>query len=387
MGNRSGCCGPDRRPEPVTVNIYDLHGTGSALFKNMNVLLRAAGTGAFHAGVEVFGQEWSFGYRESSRSGVYCTAPRESELHSYRESIFMGETRLGRHEVERLIQMMSTRWKGDTYDMLSRNCCHFCDELCMKLDVDPLPDWLNSLAAVGAALGGAQEREAFETNRALGRRRALSGEPAPDARSATEKTPRARRAELVSSGPLAEEREAFEANRALGRRRALSGEPAPDARSATEKTPRARRAELVSSGPLAEDSRTPKNRPSADEAHITPRSAAVQGRVTSRSLPKSARSSKDAQVAQKDPWLQRDLLDPDVFKDHWRLQVQASMAQAEQVSDILERAKATGELERLASAGYQHTAGGYDAAASRRRSDAAALLEEGGSGAWTWRAA
>jgi len=339
MGNRSGCCGPDRRPEPVTVNIYDLHGTGSALFKNMNVLLRAAGTGAFHAGVEVFGQEWSFGYRESSRSGVYCTAPRESELHSYRESIFMGETRLGRHEVERLIQMMSTRWKGDTYDMLSRNCCHFCDELCMKLDVDPLPDWLNSLAAVGAALGGAQEREAFETNRALGRRRALSGEPAPDARSATEKTPRARRAELVSSGPL------------------------------------------------AEDSRTPKNRPSADEAHITPRSAAVQGRVTSRSLPKSARSSKDAQVAQKDPWLQRDLLDPDVFKDHWRLQVQASMAQAEQVSDILERAKATGELERLASAGYQHTAGGYDAAASRRRSDAAALLEEGGSGAWTWRAA
>jgi len=63
------------------------------------------------------------------------------------------------------------------------------------------------------------------------------------------------------------------------------------------------------------------------------------------------------------------------------------MAQAEQVSDILERAKATGELERLASAGYQHTAGGYDAAASRRRSDAAALLEEGGSGAWTWRAA
>ncbi|CAK0795342.1 unnamed protein product, partial [Prorocentrum cordatum] len=173
------------------------------------------------------------------------------------------------------------------------------------------------------------------------------------------------------------EREAFEANRALGRRRALSGEPAPDARSATEKTPRARRAELVSSGPLAEDSRTPKNRPSADEAQ--------RAQLPARSAANCSSPPVGCGDEGTDPWLQRDLLDPDVFKDHWRLQVQASMAQAEQVSDILERA--TGELERLASAGYQHTAGGYDAAASRRRSDAAALLEEGGSGAWTWRAA
>ena len=80
----------------------------------------------------VFGREWSFGHRESRRSGVYKHAPRENEVHSYRESILMGETDLTQHEVEVLVQRMSPRWRGDGYSMLSRNCCHFCDELCMS---------------------------------------------------------------------------------------------------------------------------------------------------------------------------------------------------------------------------------------------------------------
>lgn len=287
MGNGIGCCVPGRRPEPVTLNIYDLHGTGSAIFKNMNVLLRAAGTGAFHVGVEVFGQEWSYGYRESSRSGVYSHAPRESDLHSYRESIFMGETLLGQYEVERLMEIMSARWKGDSYDMLSRNCCHFCEELCMMLDVDPLPDWLNSLAALGgvlggagAAPGGAQDREALEASKLLQTRvqswASFSGDLAPDG------------------------------GRSAGRRSRAAG-----SRSA---------------------------------------------RVGSLAIP----------VLAEDTPHQRDPLDPDAFKEGWRHQVQARMAQAEQVSDILARAKTSGELERLVSRGYERDGRGYDVTVRRR---------------------
>jgi len=169
--NKFGCCGPDTdtepnttQPEPVTLNIYDLHGKDLAIFKGMNVLLRAAGTGAFHVGLEVFGQEWSFGHRDGSQTGVYSHAPRKSELHSYRASISMGDTDLTETEVGRLIKSMSLEWTGDSYDMLTRNCCHFCDELCMHFHVSrpsfvPLPEWVNSLAAAGATLAGVQDHE------------------------------------------------------------------------------------------------------------------------------------------------------------------------------------------------------------------------------------
>lgn len=173
--NKFGCCeqsDPDRipEPEPVTLNIYDLHGNGRGIIKGMNALLRAVGTGAFHVGLEVFGQEWSFGHRDSNETGVYSHAPRESELHSYRESVLMGETDLTQSEVVKIIKNMSLDWTGDKYDMLTRNCCHFCDELCMRLSVNrpsfvDMPEWVSSLAAAGAALAGVQDNEGSKENK------------------------------------------------------------------------------------------------------------------------------------------------------------------------------------------------------------------------------
>jgi hypothetical protein len=189
--NTFGCCRPeDRKPEPVTLNIYDLHGNGRAIFKGMNFLLRAAGTGAFHVGVEVFNQEWSFGHKDGGGTGVYSQTPRESELHSYRESIFMGDTDLTQYEVSKLVKNMSARWNGDSYDVLNRNCCHFCDELCMELHVGrpsfvPLPEWLNSLVSAGAALGVGQDHGASEESKLP----ALDNSPDMDGGKSSRKRP------------------------------------------------------------------------------------------------------------------------------------------------------------------------------------------------------
>ena len=45
---------------------------------------------------------------------------------------------------------MQPEWPGVGYDMLKRNCVHFCDELCARLHVAPLPRWINRFARGGA---------------------------------------------------------------------------------------------------------------------------------------------------------------------------------------------------------------------------------------------
>ena len=65
----------------------------------------------------------------------------------------MGETTYGKWEVEWLIAaQLAEQWPGNSYDLLRRNCCHFCEEFAEVLAVAKLPSWMNSLANTGAAL-------------------------------------------------------------------------------------------------------------------------------------------------------------------------------------------------------------------------------------------
>jgi len=127
----------------VIVHIYDL---GPACVE-LNMLGRAVGTGAFHAGVEVYGLEYSF-----APCGVCHFPPRACPHHIYRESIPMGRTQMSKQEVDALIRKLMREWPGPTYDILEHNCCHFSNELCNRLGVGSLPEWVTSLADVGAEL-------------------------------------------------------------------------------------------------------------------------------------------------------------------------------------------------------------------------------------------
>lgn len=134
----------------VTLHIYDVGAL--PILQKVNDIFRNAGTGAFHAGVEVYGQEWSFGYRDNSSSGVYCCRPKENVQHVYRESTFMGATCLSVAEVQSILVHLGLDWQGCKYDLLTRNCCHFSDALCQALGVGPAPEWVTNLASTGASL-------------------------------------------------------------------------------------------------------------------------------------------------------------------------------------------------------------------------------------------
>ncbi|KAE8719722.1 putative receptor-like protein kinase [Hibiscus syriacus] len=50
-----------------------------------------------------------------------------------------------------ILQELSREWPGSSYDLLSKNCNHFCDEFCERLGVQKLPGWVNRFANAGDA--------------------------------------------------------------------------------------------------------------------------------------------------------------------------------------------------------------------------------------------
>jgi len=146
----------------VTLQIYDAGGT--EVVKNVNTFLRAVGTGAFHTGVEVYGKEWSFGFTNDGSSGIFSCPPQRCRTHAYREAVPMGETFLSQTEVESLLLAMAMVWRGGHYDVLRRNCTHFCEEFCSKLGVDPVPAWCGNMALAGRTVDiGMQRVASFRT--------------------------------------------------------------------------------------------------------------------------------------------------------------------------------------------------------------------------------
>jgi len=64
-------------------------------------------------------------------------------MYRYRESIVLGETDCSILKVNQILKELSREWPGDSYDLLSRNCNHFCDVFCEKLGVSKIPGDMN----------------------------------------------------------------------------------------------------------------------------------------------------------------------------------------------------------------------------------------------------
>lgn len=92
------------------------------------------GTGAFHAAVEVYGAEYSFGGCARG-TGVFACRPRSCSAHHYREAMDMGPTPKSAAETAAILAELSQRWQGAEYDLLRHNCCHFSRELLQRLEV------------------------------------------------------------------------------------------------------------------------------------------------------------------------------------------------------------------------------------------------------------
>ena len=136
----------------VTLHVYDITNTqyeaANASIQGLNRFTKdilGAG-GIFHGAVEVNGDEWSFGYCDRG-SGVYCCRPRGNTGYTYRESIPLGVTALSPARVRNILGAMQAAWLGHEYDLLARNCNHFCEAFAEMLGVGSLPAWVNRFAS------------------------------------------------------------------------------------------------------------------------------------------------------------------------------------------------------------------------------------------------
>ncbi|URD81470.1 hypothetical protein MUK42_03538 [Musa troglodytarum] len=139
----------------VVLHVYDVTNSGSE--KTNNTILqinrifkdRIGLGGIFHSAIQVFGdEEWSFGFCEQG-SGVFSCPPGRNPMYTYHERIVLGETNCSIFKVNQILRELGQAWPGHSYDLLSKNCNHFCDAFCERLGVPKLPGWVNRFANAG----------------------------------------------------------------------------------------------------------------------------------------------------------------------------------------------------------------------------------------------
>lgn len=128
----------------VRVNVYELTAFAPLNYVLANEQLPIGG--ALHAGVEVFGKEWSYCGGRGPGTGVVADEPRGNRQHVFRESVLLGETMLSKDQVTFLIDGLLEEWRAEDYHWLHRNCLNFANELCALLGVGRLPPWVDRLA-------------------------------------------------------------------------------------------------------------------------------------------------------------------------------------------------------------------------------------------------
>ncbi|KAK9145030.1 hypothetical protein Sjap_004933 [Stephania japonica] len=129
---------------PVYLNVYDLH--------PINGSIHWLGLGLYHSGIQVHGVEYEFGGHDSPSTGIFRGKPREFPGLTLRKSILIGRTDLGPHEMHKFMEELSKSYTGTSYNLITKNCNHFCNDVSLRLTRKRIPRWINRLAKIGEQL-------------------------------------------------------------------------------------------------------------------------------------------------------------------------------------------------------------------------------------------
>lgn len=143
----------------VTLNVYELIMAENKAAQVGKDALDIIGLGVHHTGVEVCGEEISFGMDPSGRNdpsteGVFCVQPRRA-VGNFKEAIPLGVVNLSPQQVQQVVETLKPQWRASSYHMLSRNCNDFTKAFVEALDPSLLqryPSGVNRIAGAGSVV-------------------------------------------------------------------------------------------------------------------------------------------------------------------------------------------------------------------------------------------
>lgn len=97
----------------------------------------------------VHGIEFAFGAHEYPSTGIFEGEPKQCDGFKFRKSILIGKTDLNVAEVRSLTEELGKDYRGNAYNLITKNCNHFCNHVCIKLTGNSIPSWVNRLARIG----------------------------------------------------------------------------------------------------------------------------------------------------------------------------------------------------------------------------------------------
>lgn len=99
--------------------------------------------------IAVHGVEYAFGAHEYSTTGIFEGVPKQCHGFRFRKSVLIGKTDMKPSEVRALMEELAQIYKGNAYNLITKNCNHFCNDACVKLTENSIPNWVNRLARIG----------------------------------------------------------------------------------------------------------------------------------------------------------------------------------------------------------------------------------------------
>lgn len=126
---------------PVYLNVYDI--------SPINGYAYWLGLGVYHSGVQAHGVEYAFGAHEYPSTGIFEGQPKKCEGFTFRKGILIGWTEMGPQDVKKVMEELADKYRGNAYNLITKNCNHFCNDVCIRLTGNHIPRWINRLARIG----------------------------------------------------------------------------------------------------------------------------------------------------------------------------------------------------------------------------------------------
>ncbi|KAF9613828.1 hypothetical protein IFM89_012360 [Coptis chinensis] len=129
---------------PVYLNVYDV--------TPINGYAYWIGLGVYHSGIAVHGIEYGFGAHDLPTTGIFQVEPKRCPGFKFRKSIMIGKTDLGSKDIRAFMEKLAQEYVGNTYNLITKNCNHFCNDICQRLTGSRIPRWVNRIARIGFLL-------------------------------------------------------------------------------------------------------------------------------------------------------------------------------------------------------------------------------------------